>query len=166
MIFGFVFDQCLQRKPTSPQAHKAPNFTREPSTSPTLQRSSNDKAFIYEEDAPERDPSGTSDKTGTIQTRLAWPLRKDDTHKPRNGSIFFFLPFLPLIQRLSFTKIPSEQIIFPQTTLSSTKQLFAVTARRLSLSSEASPPKLRSLFSGTNLSRSLSCFLCLVTRKP
>ena len=93
MIFGFVFDQCLQRKPTSPQAHKAPNFTREPSTSPTLQRSSNDKAFIYEEDAPERDPSGTSDETGTIQRRLAWPLRKDDTHKPRNGSIFFFAFF-------------------------------------------------------------------------
>ncbi|AES76080.1 hypothetical protein MTR_6g070990 [Medicago truncatula] len=24
-------------------------------------------------------PSGTSDKIGTIQRRLAWPLRKDDT---------------------------------------------------------------------------------------
>ncbi|KAF9681682.1 hypothetical protein SADUNF_Sadunf05G0028100 [Salix dunnii] len=30
-------------------------------------------------------PSGTSDKIGTIQRRLAWPLRKDDTHKSRNG---------------------------------------------------------------------------------
>ncbi|RID80517.1 hypothetical protein BRARA_A03177 [Brassica rapa] len=29
-------------------------------------------------------PSGTSDKIGTIQRRLAWPLRKDDTHKSRN----------------------------------------------------------------------------------
>ncbi|KAF1897113.1 hypothetical protein Lal_00034815, partial [Lupinus albus] len=37
-------------------------------------------------------PSGTSDKIGTIQRRLAWPLRKDDTHKSRNGPNFF-LPF-------------------------------------------------------------------------
>ncbi|CAL9776044.1 unnamed protein product [Musa acuminata subsp. burmannicoides] len=28
--------------------------------------------------------SETSDKIGTIQRRLAWPLRKDDTHKSRN----------------------------------------------------------------------------------
>uniref|UniRef100_A0A0D3BMW1 Uncharacterized protein n=1 Tax=Brassica oleracea var. oleracea TaxID=109376 RepID=A0A0D3BMW1_BRAOL len=35
-------------------------------------------------------PSGTSDKIGTIQRRLAWPLRKDDTHKLRNGPNFFF----------------------------------------------------------------------------
>ncbi|KAG4960058.1 hypothetical protein JHK87_036691 [Glycine soja] len=35
-------------------------------------------------------PSGTSDKIGTIQRRLAWPLRKDDTHKSRNGPNFFF----------------------------------------------------------------------------
>ncbi len=33
---------------------------------------------------------GTSDKIGTIQRRLAWPLRKDDTHKSRNGSKLFF----------------------------------------------------------------------------
>ncbi|OIT37116.1 hypothetical protein A4A49_52264 [Nicotiana attenuata] len=32
-------------------------------------------------------PLGTSDKIGTIQRRLAWPLRKDDTHKSRNGVI-------------------------------------------------------------------------------
>nr|TKW08667.1 hypothetical protein SEVIR_6G039200v2 [Setaria viridis] len=31
----------------------------------------------------------TSDKIGTIQRRLAWPLRKDDTHKSRNGPNFF-----------------------------------------------------------------------------
>ncbi len=36
--------------------------------------------------------SETSDKIGTIQRRLAWPLRKDDTHKSRNGSNFF-IPF-------------------------------------------------------------------------
>ncbi|KAG6478359.1 hypothetical protein ZIOFF_061801 [Zingiber officinale] len=35
--------------------------------------------------------SETSDKIGTIQRRLAWPLRKDDTHKSRNGPNFFFL---------------------------------------------------------------------------
>ena len=31
----------------------------------------------------------TSVKIGTIQRRLAWPLRKDDTHKSRSVSIFF-----------------------------------------------------------------------------
>jgi hypothetical protein len=38
----------------------------------------------------------TSDKIGTIQRRLAWPLRKDDTHKSRNGPNFF-------LKNLSFT---------------------------------------------------------------
>ncbi|CAJ1789423.1 unnamed protein product [Sphenostylis stenocarpa] len=33
-------------------------------------------------------PSGTSDKIGTIQRRLAWPLRKDDTHKSRNAGMY------------------------------------------------------------------------------
>ena len=32
---------------------------------------------------------GSSDKTGTIQRRLAWPLRKDDTHK--SGRVDSFL---------------------------------------------------------------------------
>ncbi|CAM6051976.1 unnamed protein product [Sphagnum compactum] len=36
--------------------------------------------------------SEISDKIGTIQRRLAWPLRKDDTHKSRNGPNFF--PFI------------------------------------------------------------------------
>mgnify|MGYP007105634205 CR=1 FL=1 len=31
----------------------------------------------------ETETSGTFDKIGTIQRRLAWPLRKDDTHKSR-----------------------------------------------------------------------------------
>ena len=31
----------------------------------------------------------TLTKFGTIQRRLAWPLRKDDTHKSRKRSIFF-----------------------------------------------------------------------------
>ncbi|ESW33687.1 hypothetical protein PHAVU_001G090500 [Phaseolus vulgaris] len=35
-------------------------------------------------------PLGTSDKIGTIQRRLAWLLRKDDTHKSRNCPNFFF----------------------------------------------------------------------------
>jgi hypothetical protein len=33
---------------------------------------------------------GTSDKIGTKPRRLAWPLRKDDTHKSRKGPNFFF----------------------------------------------------------------------------
>ena len=33
-------------------------------------------------------------KIGTIQRRLAWPLRKDDTHKSRKDRYFFFA-FLP-----------------------------------------------------------------------
>ena len=31
---------------------------------------------------------GSSVKIGTIQRRLAWPLRKDDTHKSRSVNIF------------------------------------------------------------------------------
>ncbi|CAN1161746.1 hypothetical protein LINPERHAP2_LOCUS24110, partial [Linum perenne] len=47
-------------------------------------------------------PPGTSDKIGTIQRRLAWPLRKDDTHKSRNGPNFFcfcfcFVPAVKLL---------------------------------------------------------------------
>ena len=34
---------------------------------------------------------GSSVKIGTIQRRLAWPLRKDDTHKSRSDSSFFGL---------------------------------------------------------------------------
>ena len=33
---------------------------------------------------------GSSDKIGTIQRRLAWPLRKDDTHKSRSVHNFLF----------------------------------------------------------------------------
>ena len=32
---------------------------------------------------------GSSVKIGTIQRRLAWPLRKDDTHKSRSVTNFF-----------------------------------------------------------------------------
>ena len=39
-------------------------------------------------------PSGfPSVKIGTIQRRLAWPLRKDDTHKSRSVTHFFFSTF-------------------------------------------------------------------------
>ena len=34
----------------------------------------------------------SSDKIGTIQRRLAWPLRKDDTHKSRRVTKFFVAP--------------------------------------------------------------------------
>jgi hypothetical protein len=33
---------------------------------------------------------GSSVKIGTIQRRLAWPLRKDDTHKSRSVIIFCY----------------------------------------------------------------------------
>ena len=33
---------------------------------------------------------GSSDKIGTIQRRLAWPLRKDDTHKSRSVPSFLY----------------------------------------------------------------------------
>ena len=32
---------------------------------------------------------GSSDKIGTIQRRLAWPLRRDDTHKSRSVPSLF-----------------------------------------------------------------------------
>ena len=32
---------------------------------------------------------GSSVKIGTIQRRLAWPLRKDDTHKSRSVTYFY-----------------------------------------------------------------------------
>ena len=35
---------------------------------------------------------GSSVKIGTIQRRLAWPLRKDDTHKSRSVPDFLFSP--------------------------------------------------------------------------
>ena len=34
---------------------------------------------------------GSSVKIGTIQRRLAWPLRKDDTHKSRSETSFLHL---------------------------------------------------------------------------
>ena len=34
---------------------------------------------------------GSSDKIGTIQRRLAWPLCKDDTHKSRSGISFLLM---------------------------------------------------------------------------
>jgi hypothetical protein len=45
---------------------------------------------LYRKAEQESSSFGTSDKIGTIQRRLAWPLRKDDTHKSRNGPNFFF----------------------------------------------------------------------------
>ena len=38
---------------------------------------------------------GSSVKIGTIQRRLAWPLRKDDTHKSRSVNSFFMPPGPP-----------------------------------------------------------------------
>ena len=44
---------------------------------------------------------GSSDKIGTIQRRLAWPLRKDDTHKSRSVPSFL-RAYDPLRQPSSF----------------------------------------------------------------
>ena len=57
----------------------AAGCSRESSFSPTSPIQKGSDRFI----------SLTSDKIGTIQRRLAWPLRKDDTHKSRNGPNFF-----------------------------------------------------------------------------
>ena len=43
----------------------------------------------------------SSDKIGTMQRRLAWPLRKDDTHKSRSVTSFLLLRFLDLLWRSS-----------------------------------------------------------------
>ena len=43
----------------------------------------------------------SSDKIGTIQRRLAWPLRKDDTHKSRSVTSFLLLRFLDSLRRSS-----------------------------------------------------------------
>jgi hypothetical protein len=49
------------------------------------------------------DPHGSSVKIGTIQRRLAWPLRKDDTLKSRSVYPFFSLfAFLDLFFRTCF----------------------------------------------------------------
>ena len=41
---------------------------------------------------------GTSVKIGTIQRRLAWPLRKDDTHNSRSSIEVFFVQFSPIFE--------------------------------------------------------------------
>ncbi|KAF1896951.1 hypothetical protein Lal_00034652 [Lupinus albus] len=56
-------------------------------------------------------PSGTSDKIGTIQRRLAWPLRKDDTHKSRNGPNFFSLPPFAIYMLHPFRKVYTLGIV-------------------------------------------------------
>ena len=40
---------------------------------------------------------GSSVKIGTIQRRLAWPLRKDDTHKSRSDTSFFSFVALSVV---------------------------------------------------------------------
>ena len=40
----------------------------------------------------------SSDKIGTIQRRLAWPLRKDDTHKSTSVNIFWCLHYHASLQ--------------------------------------------------------------------
>ncbi|CAI0381220.1 unnamed protein product, partial [Linum tenue] len=82
--------------------HKSRNGPKIECYCTTLVETTSNMQFIFYMIAKVAVPSGTSDKIGTIQRRLAWPLRKDDTHKSRNGPNFFsFLafdvfPYLPL----------------------------------------------------------------------
>ena len=48
---------------------------------------------------------GSSVKIGTIQRRLAWPLRKDDTHKSRSVTIF-----LQVSQQIGETGVSVETV--------------------------------------------------------
>ena len=59
---------------------------------------------------------GSSVKIGTIQRRLAWPLRKDDTHKSRSVNNFLELGasgcfgfWLPLSRFLTFENLRWEE---------------------------------------------------------
>ena len=45
---------------------------------------------------------GSSVKIGTIQRRLAWPLRKDDTLKSRSVTNFFFSSFFVYFRQRAF----------------------------------------------------------------
>ena len=58
----------------------AAGYSRESSFSPTTPIHKRSNRFINLAVRINIVPSGTSDKIGTIQRRLAWPLRKDDTH--------------------------------------------------------------------------------------
>ena len=44
--------------------------------------------LAYAHEAGQDSLRGSSVKIGTIQRRLAWPLRKDDTHKSRSVNNF------------------------------------------------------------------------------
>ncbi|KAK2969292.1 hypothetical protein RJ640_030833 [Escallonia rubra] len=78
--------------------------------SPTSPNDKTNEVVIYHCPAASSVPSGTSDKIGTIQRRLAWPLRKDDKHKSRNGPNFLFGSLLPLPFMALFTPIALGQI--------------------------------------------------------
>ena len=49
----------------------------------------------------------SSVKIGTIQRRLAWPLRKDDTHKSRSVSHFFLARSIAILAKSEFAKLHS-----------------------------------------------------------
>ena len=58
-----------------------------------LENTASEKVIPPEEITPPEDSlRGSSVKIGTIQGRLAWPLRKDDTHKSR--SVNNFVPYV------------------------------------------------------------------------
>ena len=55
--------------------------------------------------------SWSSAKIGTIQRRLAWPLRKDDTHKSRMYHTFFYL-FRNAHKKYIFAKLRKKEEAF------------------------------------------------------
>jgi len=58
---------------------------------------------------------GVSEKIGTIQRRLAWPLRKDDTHKSRMYHFFGNCYLITTIQTGTFRHNTHPTIILGYT---------------------------------------------------
>ena len=83
---------------------------------------------------------GSSVKIGTIQRRLAWPLRKDDTHKSRSVNNFFMTP-APHISAASrdisaMTQQPPPPPPHPQGTPPTCNTLTAIPCRMHRISSD------------------------------
>jgi hypothetical protein len=70
------------------------------------------ESFYSNKEQSKRFPSGTSHKIGTIQRRLAWPLRKDDMHKLRNGAILFYFIYLFFLSCKSCDSMASSVFIY------------------------------------------------------
>ena len=162
MIFGFVFDQCLQRKPTKHQTLQG-NLPQVPHCKETVMIK-----HLYTKKV-HWNMSLWGHLIKLERYREDWHgsyARMTRINREMVQIIFAFFALDLATQfyqnTLRINHFPTNNPVLNNVAFRSDCQ----TPLSLSLSSEALPPKLRSLFSGTNLSRSLSCFLCLVTRKP